>query len=85
MRRKRYSPEQIIKILQEGETTSNNKEICRKYGISEQTFYNWRNKYVAMTVNEIRRLKVLEKTCSSCPFSGVFSSRCARGNTQLTW
>ena len=61
MRRKRYTPEQIIKILHEGETTSNNREICRKYGISEQTFYNWRNKYDGMTVNEIRRLKVLEK------------------------
>lgn len=41
MRRKRYTPEQIIKTSHEGETTSNNKEICRKYGISEQTFYNW--------------------------------------------
>jgi hypothetical protein len=39
MRRKRYTPEQIIKILNEGETTSSNKEICRKYGISEQSFY----------------------------------------------
>ena len=42
MRQKRFTQEQIIKILQEAEAGSNNKDICRKYGISEVTFYNWR-------------------------------------------
>jgi len=61
MRRRRFTPEQIIKILKEAESVSSNKEICRQYGISEQTFYNWRNKYGGMTVSEVRRLKALEE------------------------
>jgi putative transposase len=61
MRRRRFTPEQIIKILKEAESVSSNKEICRQYGISEQIFYNWRNKYGGMTVSEVRRLKALEQ------------------------
>jgi putative transposase len=60
MRRRRFTPEQIIKVLKEAESDSNNKDICRKYGISEQTFYNWRNKYDGMSIKEARRLKALE-------------------------
>jgi putative transposase len=36
------------------------KDLCRKYGISEQTFYNWKAKYGGMTVSEVRRLRELE-------------------------
>jgi putative transposase len=61
MRRRRFTPEQIIKILKEAESVSSNKEVCRQYGISEQTFYNWRNKYGGMTVSEVQRLKALEQ------------------------
>lgn len=61
MRRRRFTPEQIIKILKEAESVSSNKEICRQYGISEPTFYNWRSKYGGMTVNELRKLKALEQ------------------------
>jgi putative transposase len=60
MRQKRFTQEQIIKILQEAEAGSNNKDICRKYGISEVTFYNWRSKYGGMSISEARRLKTLE-------------------------
>jgi putative transposase len=61
MRRRRFTPGQIIKILKEAESDFNNKDICRKYGISEQTFYNWRNKYGGMSIKEARRLKALEE------------------------
>jgi len=57
--RKRYTEEQIIKILSEGQNGKIN-EICRKHGISEQTFFNWRNKFTGMGVQEIRRLRELE-------------------------
>lgn len=57
--RKRYTEEQIVKILQEGQGAKIN-EICRKYGISEATFFNWRNKYTGMGIPEIRRLREIE-------------------------
>jgi putative transposase len=61
MKRKRYSPEQIIRILKEAEAGSKITDVCRKYGISEQTFYNWRNKYGGMSISDARKLKALEK------------------------
>jgi len=60
MRRRRFTPEQIIKIVKEAESDFNSKDICRKYGISEQTFYNWRTRYSDMSIKEARRLKDLE-------------------------
>ena len=60
MRRKRFSTEQIIKILNEAQIGITVKDLCRKYGISEQTFYNWRNKYGDMDINDARKLRVLE-------------------------
>ena len=45
MKRKRFKEEQIIGILKESEAGGKNQEICRKHGISEQTFYRWRSKY----------------------------------------
>lgn len=60
MKRKRFSEEQIIGILKESEAGRENREICRKHGITEQTFYRWRSKYGGMSVSEARRLKDLE-------------------------
>ena len=60
MKRKRFSEEQIIGILKESEAGQENREICRKHGITEQTFYRWRSKYGGMSVSEARRLKDLE-------------------------
>lgn len=62
MKKKRYSEEQIIKIL--GEGTRGDKtigDVCRSYGISENTFYNWRKKFGGMSVPDVRRLRELEK------------------------
>ncbi len=60
MKGKRFSPEQIIKIIKESEIGIRNIDICRKYGISEQTFYNWKSKYGGMEVSDAMRLKFLE-------------------------
>jgi putative transposase len=61
MRRSRYTEEKIIKVLREQESGGKVSELCRKYGISEQTFYRWRSKYGGMSVSEARRLKVLNE------------------------
>ena len=61
MRQKRFTEEQIIGVLKEHEAGIKAAEICRKYGISEQTFYRWKSKYGGMTVSEARRLKELEE------------------------
>ncbi len=60
MKSKRFTEEQIIGVLKEGEAGARTKDLCRKYGISEQTFYNWKAKYGGMTVSEVRRLRELE-------------------------
>lgn len=61
MKRKRFSEEQIIRILKEGEALGNVREVCRQHNISEQTYYRWRHKFGGMDVSEVKRLKGLEK------------------------
>jgi len=61
MKRKRFSEEQIIRILKEGEAADNIREICRLHNITEQTFYRWRRKYGGMEVSDAKRLKSIEK------------------------
>ena len=61
MRRSLYTEEQIIKVLREQESGIKVPELCRKYGVSEQTFYRWKSKYGGMSVSEVRRLKALEE------------------------
>jgi putative transposase len=61
MKGKRYSVEKIIRILQEYESGIKTKDLCRKYGMSSNTFYNWKAKYGGMTVSEAHRLKELEE------------------------
>jgi putative transposase len=60
MKSKRYTEEQIIGVLKEAEAGAKTKDLCRKYGISEPTFYNWKAKYAGMTVSDARRLRELE-------------------------
>lgn len=58
--KKRYSEEQIIKAIKEHEAGVKVEDICRRLGISNGTFYNWRSKYAGMEVNEAKRLRELE-------------------------
>ena len=61
MKGTRFSQEKIIGILKEAECkTSTVGELCRKHGVSEQTFYRWRRKYGGLSVSESRRLKDLK-------------------------
>jgi putative transposase len=60
MKGKRFSEEQIIAVLKEAEAGAKTKELCRRHGISDATFYNWKAKYSGMTVSEARRLRELE-------------------------
>jgi putative transposase len=60
MKRKRFSEEQIIGVLKEHELGTMVADLCRKHGISEATFYNWKSKFGGMDVSEAKRLKALE-------------------------
>lgn len=60
MKRIRFSEGQIIGVLKEHQAGLGAKELCRKHGISDATFYKWRSKYVGMEVSDARRMKALE-------------------------
>ena len=60
MKRSRFSEEQIIGVLKEHQAGLGAKELCRKHGISDATFYKWRSKYGGMEVSDARRLQTLE-------------------------
>lgn len=61
MKRKRYSEEQIVRILGEVRAGKSIAAVCREYGVSEQTVYRWRSNYGEMEVSEVRRMKELEE------------------------
>ena len=60
MKRSRYSEEQIAFALRQAESGTPVIEVCRKMGVTEQSFYRWKRKYAGMGVAELRRLKLLE-------------------------
>ncbi len=60
MKGKRFSEEQIIAILKEAEAGGATKELCRRHGISEQSFYRWKAKYGGMEISDAKKLRALE-------------------------
>jgi len=61
MKKSRFSPEQIARILKDYDVGTSSEELCRLNGISRQTFYKWRSKYGGMESGELKRLKQLEE------------------------
>ena len=60
MKKKRYSEEQIVRILQEAEQHGNAADIIRRENIAQGTFYRWKQKYGGLEVSDVRRLRELE-------------------------
>ena len=60
MRGKRFKQEQIVAVLKEAEAGVAVADLCRKHGICDGTFYNWKAKYGGLTINEARRIRLLE-------------------------
>ena len=60
MKARQYTEEQIIAVLKEAEAGAKVGDLCRQYGMSDATYYNWKVKYAGLTVSELKRLKALE-------------------------
>lgn len=60
MKRSRFTETQIISILKEADAGMQIKQLCRKHGISDATYYNWKSKYGGMSASELKRLREME-------------------------
>jgi putative transposase len=61
MGKRGHSEEEILRVLREAESGDTVVEICRKHGISQQTFYLWKKKYAGLGLNELRELRQLRE------------------------
>lgn len=64
MRTSRFSETQIVAVLKQADAGAKVKDICRKYGISDATYYKWKSKYGGMDASELKRIKELEAELS---------------------
>ena len=78
MRKSRYSDQQIALALQQVEHGASVAEVCRKLGISEQTFYRWKKRFGEMAPSEIKKMKQLEDENRRLAAHTRSLSRCAR-------
>ena len=61
MKSSRYTAEQVAFVMRQAESGTPVSDICRKMGITEQTFYRWKRKFAGMGIAEVRRLRILEE------------------------
>ena len=64
MKKSRFTESQIVSILKEADVGLKVAEICRKHGISDATYYNWKAKYGGMSVSDLKRMKEMEAELS---------------------
>ena len=64
MKKSRFTENQIVSILKEADAGAKVKEICRRHGISDATFYNWKSRYGGMQASDLKRLKEMETELS---------------------
>ncbi len=64
MKKSRFTETQIVAILKEADTGMLIKDVCRKHGISDATYYNWKSKYGGMSASDLKRMKEMERELS---------------------
>jgi putative transposase len=64
MKNSRFTESQIVSILKEADAGAKVKEICRRHGISDATYYNWKSRYGGMQASDLKRLKETETELS---------------------
>lgn len=64
MKKARFTETQIVAILKEADSGLPVKDVCRKYEISDATYYNWKSKYGGMEASDLKRMKELERELS---------------------
>ena len=60
MKRSRFTEHQIISILKEADVGAKVKDVCRRHGISDATYYNWKSKYGGMQASDLKRMKEMQ-------------------------
>src|SRR3954470_7023905 len=87
MKRSKFSDEQILAIVREGEAGRKVADLCRTHGITEQTYYRWKAKYGGMELSEMQRLKQVEdeNLCSAKIRRRAHASHAAWRVTRYSW